>query len=305
MDEIKLRPDQGDIFAIPLYLPAYQSWREAFDEFIDYRKYKLNKDDPYAYGRIIEPFDHKSVYMMEVFRYVGKIPDSPEAVKGSGRMFKPILAGGMFELGRWRVLYEDPGYDKHRDSDYGNISFLYPSEICKGGVKIPISSEQYHELFRSGDIPRPCIMGSVSVECDIRRILTEQGMELNYEQTVEERREGYPKPRDMDRKLKEELLPFRWTGKPGTYTLTLEADVLNRESFAAAGLPGSGYDWERVAAAYIEENMPECGKKLIFDCEADTFSVRSSAKKTLKEFALAFHGLCMDRVAFIKVLKSI
>ena len=72
MDKIKKKPDDGDIFVIPLYLPSYQKWRETFDEFIDYRKYKLCGDDIYVYGRIIEPYDNKSVYLVELFRL--KIP---------------------------------------------------------------------------------------------------------------------------------------------------------------------------------------------------------------------------------------
>lgn len=302
MDKIKKKPDDGDIFVIPLYLPSYQKWRETFDEFIDYRKYKLCGDDIYAYGRIIEPYDNKSVYLVEIFRYAGRIPDSPEAIKNSGRMFKPMLAGGMFEPGRWRVLFEDPGYDKWRDSDYENISFLYLSDIWKGGEKIHITSGQYHELWESGDIPTPAIRGGVDIECDIRRMLAEQGMELNYEQTVEERRDGYPRPRDIDRKLKETIAPFRWMSQAGTYTLTLEADALNGECFAEAGMSGNGYDWEKLAFAYIEENIPELKKKLDFDCEADVFCVRSSAKRALREFALAFRRFCMDKPAFKSAL---
>lgn len=305
MDKIKKKPDDGDIFVIPLYLPAYQKWRETFDEFIDYKKYKFCEDDLYAFGRIIEPYDHKSVYLMEIFRYVGKIPDSPEAIKGSGQMFKPVLAGGMFEPGRWRVLFESPGYDKWKDSDYGNISFLYLSDIWKGGEKTHITPRQYHELWESGDIPAPAIRGGVGVECEIRRILAEQGMELNYERTVEERKCGFPPPRDIDRKLKEAVLPFRWTSQAGAYTLTLEADALNGECFVESGMPGNGYDWERVASVYIEGNMPELKKKLTFDCEADTFCVRSSAKKVLREFAVAFQQFCMDKTAFKNALKRI
>lgn len=35
-------------------------------------------------------------------------------------------------------------------------------------------------------------------------------MELNYEEIVEERKSEYPQPRDMDKKLKEMIAPFRW-----------------------------------------------------------------------------------------------
>lgn len=303
MDKIKKEPNDGDIFAIPLFLPSYQKWRESFDEFIDYKKYKFHEEDMYAFGRIIELYS-KNVYIMEIFRYVGKIPDSSENIPKSERMFKPLIACGMFERGRWRVLFENPGYDKRRDSDYENISFLYLDHIWKGGRSMRISHEQYVELFKKGDISRPAINGPVGIECDIRRALDEQGIDLHYEQIVEERRAEYPQPRDMDKKLKEAIAPFRWMAAGGTYTLTLEADALNRECFEETGALGNGYDWERIAVAFIDENMPELRAKFAFDCEADTFSVQSSAKKVLREFAIVFHQFCMDKEAFEKVIKQ-
>lgn len=303
MEKIKKIPDDGDIFAIPLYLPSYQKWREPFDEFIDYKSYKFYHDDIYAFGRIIE-LDSKNCYIMEIFRYAGKLSDSPERIKKSGQMFTPLIAGGMFHRGRWRVIYEDPEYDKWKDSDYGNISFLYGSDIWKGGKKTHITHAQYVELGRAGDIPFPVLNGAVGVECDIRQKLAEQGVDLNYEQIVEERKDGYPLPRDLDKKLKETVLPFRWLSDDGVYSLTLDAAVLNGECFAEVGALGNGYDWEKLAAEYVKENLPELKLKIMFDCEADTFCARSSAKKVLKEFALTFHSLCMDKAAFRKMLKT-
>ncbi len=304
MDKIKKYPDDGDIFTIPLYLPSYQKWRESFDEFIDYKKYKFYEEDIYAFGRIIELYS-KNCYIMEIFCYVGKIPDNPKVIEQSGQMFKPVIAGGMFELGRWRVLFENPDYDKWKDSDYENISFLYGSDIWKGGKSVQhITHRQYTELCRAGDIPQPFINGAINIECDIRKILEEQGLELNYEKTVEERKPGYPLPRDPDKKLKESVLPFRWMSRDRIYSLTLEADVINGEYFAEIGALGNGYDWEKIAMAYIKENMPDIMPKLTFDCEADTFSVSSSAKMSLRKFAVKFHQFCMDAEAFKKLLKE-
>lgn len=65
------------------------------------------------------------------------------------------------------------------------------------------------------------------------------------------------------------------------------------------------HDWERLAMSYMEEKMPECEKIIIFDCEADTFSAHSTSKKRFKKFALAFHQLCMDKIAFEKMLEQI
>lgn len=65
MDKIKKIPACGDIFMIPLYLPSYQKWRDPlFDEFIDYKRYRFHPDDPFAFGRIIEPYA-KNLYIMK------------------------------------------------------------------------------------------------------------------------------------------------------------------------------------------------------------------------------------------------
>ena len=302
MDKIKKIPACGDIFMIPLYLPSYQKWRDPlFDEFIDYKRYRFHRGDPFAFGRIIEPYA-KNLYIMVILRYTRSIPESPECIIQSGLLLKPLIAGGMFHRGRWRVVFEHPAYDKWKDSDYDTISFLYGTSVWKGGKDIPITPQQHHELWHSGDIALPAINGPVAVECNIRQILAEQGVELDYEQTVAGRRDEYPRPRDMDKTLKETILPFRWIGENRSYTLTLDANALNLEIFAEAGLSGSGYDWEQIAITYIEENMAELQSKFTFDCEADTFSVRTSVKKVLKEFAIAFHQCCMDPAAFRALL---
>ena len=112
-------------------------------------------------------------------------------------------------------------------------------------------------------------------------VLETRGIALNYEKTVGERQSEYPKPRDMDKKLKEMLAPFRWSSGYGSYTLSLEAGLLNCDCFAGNRMSGNGYDWERVASAFIEKQGIDAGKNFSFDCEADTFCMISSSKKML------------------------
>lgn len=97
----------GDIFMIPLFLPSPpKRWVD-----VDYRKYKFHMDDIYAFGRLIE-IKAGNVALVEVFSYFGQIPESPEIIIRSGRMFAPDHIGySFFKTGRWRTLFPNPHYD--------------------------------------------------------------------------------------------------------------------------------------------------------------------------------------------------
>lgn len=290
----------GDIFTIPLYLPVSQ-----MGDYIDYRKYQFPSGDMYAFGRLIEP-QMGNLELVEVFSYVGEIPKSPEIILSSGRMFEPVIVGSVFNTGRWRGLFENPQYDKWTDSNYKEIAFLLMShtQYWKGGENIKVTTSKWKELECSG-IPTMSIYGGMIVEMKIRKVLSLRGLELHYERLVEQRKYDYPKPRDIDRKLKETIQPFKWSSEHGRYTLFLDAGILHADSFAKSNLFGNGYDWEKIATAFIESHMPEIRKKVSFDCEADIFSMRSSSKKLLKEFALAFHEFVLDKTTFENLLSQI
>ena len=169
------------------------------------------------------------------------------------------------------------------------------SELWKGGKDIKITQEQHRELLQSGK-SQPCrIYGGMGVEEKIRSILQQDGWEVHYKEIIEERFEEYPKLRDVDGKLKVAISPFRWLSEKGSYTLYLDADILNQEIFEQNNLLGNGYDWEKVAFLFLEKYMADIKTKFTFDCEADIFSMQYSTKKVLKEFALAFH-LCVTNV---------
>lgn len=77
------------------------------------------------------------------------------------------------------------------------------------------------ELEEAG-IPYWVMYSRTNLEVKIRSVLEKQGVELNYEQIVDERKSEFPKPRDVDKKLKEMITPFRWLSEPGRYTLSLD-----------------------------------------------------------------------------------
>lgn len=304
MRENKYILHPGDIFTIPLFLPSYQSWRR-LDELIDYRKYKFHPDDVYAFGRLIE---HQvgNLDLVEIFAYAGTIPDDPEVILRSGRLFSPVTTGGMFSRGRWRLLFSDPQYDKWADSDYANISFILGmgTILWRGGEQLRITSAQHQELRQSG-VLEMVVYGSVGLEVKIRSLLAERGLELHYEEIVESRRNEYPQPRDPDKKLKETIAPFRWCSDPGCYSLSLDTGFLQNDSFERHGMTGSGYDWEKAASAFLDANAPALRGKVSFDCEADQFSVRCKSKKLLRDFALLFHTLALDTNAFDELLRCL
>ncbi|MDE7203892.1 MAG: hypothetical protein K2O91_18825, partial [Lachnospiraceae bacterium] len=282
----------------------YQEWRD-LDEFIDYKKYQFHEDDIYVFGRLIELMSG-NMNLVEIFSYVGKIPENPERIIQSGRLFEPVTMVNAFSRGRWRLLFDNPHYDKWTDSDYKNICFFLSmgTTLWKGGEEIHITNQQSRELKQSG-VSEMIVYGSVDLEVEIRSLLARQGLELNYEQTVEARRNEFPQPRDMDKKLKETISPFRWLSERGKYSLYLDAGQLNDDSFAKNNMLGNGYDWEKIASAFVETHMPACKDKFTFACEADTLSMQSITKKLLKEFALAFHTFILDTSAFEELLNHL
>lgn len=108
----------------------------------------------------------------------------------------------------------------------------------------------------------------MDLEDRIRSVFETQGIELNYEQIMKARRSEFPKPRDLDKKLKKMIAPFRWMTEPGKYTLSLEAGLLNNDCFVRNYMLGNGYDWEKIASAFMKKQEIDSDKKFSFDCEA-------------------------------------
>lgn len=119
----------GNIFLIPLYLPAYQPWREN-EDLINYGEYKFRIDDNYAFGRVIDDY-RSGGDLIEIFRYVGKIPSTPTVIISSGRLFKPVHIMMAFSKKRYPFIFSNDKYDKYQESDYQNISFLLMTEMWR------------------------------------------------------------------------------------------------------------------------------------------------------------------------------
>ena len=60
------------------------------------------------------------------------------------------------------------------------------------------------------------------------------------------------------------------------------------------GFIGNGYDWNSLAAVFLEEKMPELVDALSFDSEAGLFSIGSEDVEVVKKFALGFKAMCDD-----------
>lgn len=126
---------EGNIFFIPLFLPNdIKSNRKSYSR----NKFDLNSN--YAFGRLIE-IDKSGGDMIEIFNYIGNIPSDVNIIIESGLMFKPLHLAMAFSKKRWRFIFEDPNYNRNKDSNYQNISFLLGDRDSlihwKGGKKEP------------------------------------------------------------------------------------------------------------------------------------------------------------------------
>ena len=107
-----------------------------------YTRYKFPKSEIYAFGRLIE-IDQSGGDLIEIFKYIGNIPDSKEVIIKSGRLTNPIHVSLGFSKKRWQFIFEDKNYNKNIDSDYQNITFLLGipenPKLWKGGLTLQIS----------------------------------------------------------------------------------------------------------------------------------------------------------------------
>ncbi|MDR2650840.1 MAG: immunity 26/phosphotriesterase HocA family protein [Prevotellaceae bacterium] len=115
---MQIKKEAGNIFFIPLFLSS------DFKENVkSYAKYQFPKSGTYAFGRLIE-IDPSGGDLIEIFKYIGNIPNSKELITKSGRLIAPIHVSLGFSKKRWQFIFEDKDYDKNIDSDYQNIIFL-------------------------------------------------------------------------------------------------------------------------------------------------------------------------------------
>ena len=293
---------EGNIFLIPLYLPAYQSWRNN-EDLINYGKYKFHEEDNYAFGRIIDKYDGGGD-LVEIFSYVGKIPENPTAITASGRLFEPVHISLAFSKKRYPFIFSYEQYDKYKDSDYQNIAFLLVDKLWKGGEKIEISEAEKVKLQQSG-IPWWIIYTSTQIEERIRTVMENKGIELNYDGIVEQRKDEFPVPREADSTLKKKIVPFLWNVSDSDFFLFLDIGSFRQEWFAEKELLGNGYDWQQLFLYFVEASMPQMIGKFVCDSESGTFSISCTNKKHLKSLAIAFRNFCDNENDFKTALSKL
>lgn len=137
---------EGNVFFIPLFLENNMKENNK-----DYSKYKFDENENYAFGRLIEA-DNTSGNLIEVFKYIGKIPDNSEIILNSGLLFEPIHIAMAFSKKRWRFIFEAKEYNKEVDSNYKEISFALGDRnspvLWKGGSESKINVEEAKKYKR-------------------------------------------------------------------------------------------------------------------------------------------------------------
>ena len=92
--------------------------------------------------------------------------------------------------------------------------------------------------------------------------------------------------------------PFSWHEHDNEASVTLYAsDGYKKDLFKTRkkdGFRGTGYDWESLAQAFLNEVMPEIKESIKFDSENGMFCAYSSDLEALKTFAVSFKNACED-----------
>ena len=132
-----LEEKEGNIFFIPLFLENNMK-----ENTKNYSKYNFDKNSIYAYGRLIE-LNNSTGNLIEIFNYIGEIPDNYDKIINSGLLIKPIHTAMAFSKKRWRFIFETENYNKKLDSNYDEITFALGDRdfpiLWKGGNKKEIS----------------------------------------------------------------------------------------------------------------------------------------------------------------------
>ncbi|GHU65724.1 hypothetical protein AGMMS49983_13940 [Clostridia bacterium] len=279
----------GCIFAIPLFLPDW-TIREG-DELINYGSYQWNPNDTYAFARLIET-DRSNADIVEIFSYAGSVPEYPDVIIKSSRLFYPVQIVMHHTKKRWPIVFIDAEYDKVRDSEYGQFGFLLMSQLRIGGEYREIGMAEANRLRAEGTYPAAVIHSPTQLENEVRKVLAENGFEYDYQADALSHLDQLPKPREKNASFNKKIAPFRLVDLDGVWSICLDAGDYKQDMMKQKGLLGNGYDWEKIAQSFIEANMPEIFEALSFDSEAGMFSVQSKNKAHLKRFAEVFKAAC-------------
>ncbi|MCI9121493.1 MAG: hypothetical protein HFG00_08220 [Oscillibacter sp.] len=84
----------------------------------------------------------------------------------------------------------------------------------------------------------------------------------------------------------EDLAPFVWSEDEGNFCLGLDTRAFLRQQFLAAGLTGTGWDWERLVRTYLRRTRPEDVPFVEFACEEWVFFAASEDAEILRTLGL-------------------
>ncbi|MFF7106233.1 hypothetical protein [Pseudomonas sichuanensis] len=95
------------------------------------------KEIGFVLARYVEHVEPNAGFLIEVFSKFYLVPPKSLAeVDMAHKLFRPILCSMRFaEIPRWRVLFEDPQYDRSC-SGYADITFEYYADLWVGGAMI-------------------------------------------------------------------------------------------------------------------------------------------------------------------------
>ena len=109
----------------------------------------MDKTGEYGFvmARYIEHIEPNVGHLIEVFaQFYTAPPMSLDEVGQNQRLFRPIMCSlGFSEIPRWKILFNDPCYDKSQ-SDYDNIAIAYPDFYWIGGQDRIASPDQLKGL---------------------------------------------------------------------------------------------------------------------------------------------------------------
>lgn len=91
--------------------------------------------------------------------------------------------------------------------------------------------------------------------------------------------------------FQEDIAPFVCTESGGRWCLGLDTGEYCRELFLRAGLSGTGWDWERLARAYLRRYQPDDGPFVEYACEERVFFAASEDGEILRRMALGLSDL--------------
>ena len=96
--------------------------------------------------------------------------------------------------------------------------------------------------------------------------------------------------------IEKQLAPFSLIEHDGNISLYLcTSENYRKDLFKTRkkdGFTGTGYDWESLATAFIDEIMPECKSCIKFDPENKMFCAYSEDLEIMKQFAVSFKNAC-------------